>query len=149
MENWDNVRVFGERPAGKSCVVRASAYAVIESNGTVAVVRTDAGFFLPGGGIDGTETPEQAAIREALEECGLVIRPANWRERAIQIVYSRSENRVFEKRSTFVDVCFFECRSRGFEDSHELEWLDFETACRLLSHESHAWATALWRNNRT
>lgn len=67
--------VFGERVAGASYALRPSAYALIRNEfGQVAVVRTAQGVFLPGGGIEAGETPEQAVQREVLEECGLGIR---------------------------------------------------------------------------
>jgi 8-oxo-dGTP diphosphatase len=67
--------VFGRRVAEATYVRRPSVYAVITNGaGQVAVVRTAQGVFLPGGGIERGETPEQAVLREALEECRLDIR---------------------------------------------------------------------------
>jgi 8-oxo-dGTP pyrophosphatase MutT (NUDIX family) len=55
--------------------VRSGGYAIVRNAaGEVAAVSTSRGLFLPGGGQEGTETPEHAAVREAYEECGLRIR---------------------------------------------------------------------------
>src|SRR5262245_26303935 len=62
--------VFGALTAGCPRVLRPSAYAVIENElGLFAVVVTPGGCFLPGGGLENLETPEEAIGREVLEEC--------------------------------------------------------------------------------
>jgi 8-oxo-dGTP diphosphatase len=50
-----------------------------DDRGRVLLVQQRGGPFkgewlLPGGGVEGTETPEQAAVREVREECGLEVR---------------------------------------------------------------------------
>src|SRR2546422_7519107 len=92
IEDWNEVRAFGSQPKSAACVIRPSAYGLIENeHGQLAVVRTSQGAFLPGGGIEAGETPSKAIVREAFEECGLVIRaegrPDIWTARAIQFVY--------------------------------------------------------------
>jgi len=73
--DWRAVPHFGTRPAGRRSVVRPSAYAFLQDRaGRLAVVRAIDGVFLPGGGLEDGETPEAAVGREALEECGLVVR---------------------------------------------------------------------------
>ena len=97
MDPWRDVPVFGVRRAATQPTPRPSAYALIaDGSRRIAAVRTGAGVFLPGGGIEPGETPEVAAARETLEECGVVVR------------------------------------------------LPPETALEMMSHESHAWAIAVW-----
>jgi len=145
MDPWRDVPVFGVRRAATQPTPRPSAYALIaDGSGRIAAVRTGAGVFLPGGGIEPGETPEVAAARETLEECGLVVRWGSWSARAVQFVDSKEERTYFEKLCTFVDVVIVSGNGAGGATDHELLWLPPETASEMMSHESHAWAIALW-----
>ena len=145
MDPWRDVPVFGVRRAATQPTPRPSAYALIaDGSGRIAAVRTGAGVFLPGGGIEPGETPEVAAARETFEECGLVVRLGSWSARAVQFVDSKEERTYFEKLCTFVDVVIVSGNGAGGATDHELLWLPPETASEMMSHESHAWAIAVW-----
>jgi 8-oxo-dGTP diphosphatase len=104
MADWSKVPVFGARSESSGWVTRESAYVLaISTDECLAVVSTNQGAFLPGGGIESGETPQETVAREALEECGLNIQPGVWVVRAIQFVYSEPEQTHFEKRSSFLD----------------------------------------------
>jgi 8-oxo-dGTP diphosphatase len=142
---WDGAPVFGERAAGADYVVRASAYGVVEGVwGLLALVRTPRGVYLPGGGMEAGETPEGAVEREALEECGLLVRAGAWRARAVQFTYPEDEQTHFEKYCVFVGAAVVGCEGRGAEDDHQLFWADPAEAARLLTHESQRWAVTRW-----
>lgn len=146
MVDWGEVPVFGMRPADEVCVIRPSAYVLIEDEqGRLAVVRTVQGTYLPGGGIEAGETPEEAIRREALEECGLIVRPGAWVLRAVQFAYSYSERTYFEKRSTFVDGAIEGADASLLEADHEVLWVPAGTAAPMLAHQSHGWAIERWR----
>jgi len=133
--------VFGQRAAGAAYVLRPSAYALIKNAvGQVAIVRTAQGVFLPGGGIERGETPEQAVQREALEECGFDIRLLSLLPGAVQLLYSPSELTYFEIVSTFFRAVVERSGSGPTESGHELLWAVPGDAESLLSHESHRWA---------
>lgn len=149
MADWSAVTVFGVRPQLESCVIRASAYVlVLNDDGRLAVTRTSVGVYLPGGGIEAGETPEEAVRREALEECGLLVRPGVCVARAVQFVYSEPERTHFEKRSSFIEGAIIGHGPTPTETDHELVWLDAESAAQYLSHQSHGWAVALWKKRR-
>lgn len=144
---WNTVQVFGQRLEVAPCVVRASAYGLIaDAHGHLAIVQTSRGAYLPGGGRARGETAVAAIIREAQEECGLLVHPGKWTERAIQFVYSAPEQTHFEKRSVFIECTVAGPTSSPREADHELLWLTPQTAARTLSHESHRWAVACWLN---
>jgi 8-oxo-dGTP diphosphatase len=146
MLDWSDVPVFGARPDGPEWVIRESAYVLaIRNDGCLAVVRTSQGTFLPGGGIESGETPQEAITREALEECGLIIQPGAWAVRAIQFVYSKHEKTYFEKRSTFLDGVMVSIDSTQCESDHELVWTGGKESTRILSHESQRWAVKQWQ----
>ncbi|MBI1897436.1 MAG: NUDIX hydrolase [Acidobacteria bacterium] len=72
MSDLTHVPVFGTPVEGCPYVLRPSAYALVRNAaGELAVARTPRGCFLPGGGVETGESPEQAIEREAKEECGL------------------------------------------------------------------------------
>lgn len=151
METWHNVPLFGARSELAVCVIRPSAYALIEDDKErLAVVRTAQGTYLPGGGIEAGESPEETITREVREECGLIIRPGSWSVHAIQLVYSNSEQTQFEKRSTFIEGVIDETldalNPNLSEADHELIWTGAEQAVGMLSQESHSWAVEAWRS---
>ena len=137
-----DVPVFGTRVEGCPYVVRPGAYAVVANDdGAIAVVRTAAGCFLPGGGMEDGETPGNAARREAREECGLIVEPGKVFARAIEIVHSPRENACFEKQCAFVTARLLGSVDES-EPDHELLWLDASRAIEVLTHESQRWAVA-------
>lgn len=149
MKDWTEAPVFGVREGAERYTVRPSAYGLVENGrGQLAVVRTSHGVFLPGGGIEEGETPEQAVVREALEECGLAVRVGGWKACAVQFIYSEADRAHYEKLSTFVDATVEAVASSATEADHKLEWVALEAAPQILSPESHGWAVDCWRNRR-
>lgn len=143
--------IFGQREPGASYVRRPSAYAVVENGlGQVVLVRTIQGVFLPGGGIEEDETPEQAVLREVREECGLVVRLLSRLPDAVQLVYSHRERIHFEKVSAFFLAAVAEGHPPSApEKGHEVRWVPLDDAKPLLSHESHRFALAAAEAGRT
>src|SRR5215475_4773817 len=95
-----DVPIFGTRIPGAIYRRRPSAYALVRDDaGHFAVVRTPVACYLPGGGMEAGETPDETIIREGLEECGFVLKPGAQIGRAMEICYSREEGEYFEKDS--------------------------------------------------
>ena len=140
MKPVNDVPVFGVQIAGHSYVRRPSACALIRNSaGQWAVVRTPLGCYLPGGGIEADESPQETVEREAREECGFVLKTRPPMASAVQYVYSIEEKKYFEK------VCYFlEAGIIGTvqpeEADHELLWLSLDQAVACLLHEAHRWA---------
>jgi len=130
---------FGVRSGGCPYVIRPCAYALVQDGeGRIALVRTPAGWFLPGGGIDKGETPEEAIEREVREECGLLVKGGGIVTAATEIVYSETEKTCFEKQSLFITATLVGMTA-PLESDHELFWMDPSQAMEKLSHESHRW----------
>lgn len=145
----DDEPVFGSKVHGCSYIYRPSAYALVfRSAGELAVVHTPSGCFLPGGGIEEHETPEQAVEREAMEECGFQLRVGKLVGRATEIVYSARENACFEKPSSFFAAQLVSLSPES-ESGNEVRWLDRERAVASLAHESHRWAIHQVRTSAT
>ena len=62
--------VFGERDRHTDYRDRSGAYLLALQDGKVAVVQTKRGYFLPGGGLEDSESDADCIRREALEETG-------------------------------------------------------------------------------
>jgi len=134
-------RVFGTTVHGANYVLRPGGYCVIRSStGKIAVVKTPAGCFLPGGGQEKGETLEDAATREAAEECGLAIQIRSRIGVADELVYSADERTYFRKRCAFFRAEAIGPDGGRGELDHVLLWLTPDEAVRQLSHESQRWA---------
>ena len=67
-------RTFGVKEKNTQYWDRPGAYLLPVKDGCLAVVRTDEGYLLLGGGIDPGETHEQCILRECMEEIGCAAR---------------------------------------------------------------------------
>lgn len=54
-------------------VWRPAAYAIVVRDGNILLTKQHKAFHLPGGAVDLGEMPEAAAIREVMEETGLIV----------------------------------------------------------------------------
>lgn len=128
---------FGQVPPG--AIDRPGAYAVVLlPNGQVAMVRTPVGVYLPGGGIDPGESPEDALHREMAEETGLLIDIVA-RIGVVRQVVPRHGRPAWNK------VChYFRCTERGttrqLEEDHELLWVPLDRAAQHVPLPADRWA---------
>jgi 8-oxo-dGTP diphosphatase len=136
----NDIPVFGNQLPGHTYVHRPSAYALIRNAaGEWAVVRTPNGCFLPGGGMETDESPQETVEREAREECGFVLETRPPMASALEYVYSVQEKEYFAKESHFLEAVIVGT-VQPEEDDHELLWLSLDHAVASLLHESHRWA---------
>lgn len=143
--DWAAVATFGERTPGVHYRLRPGAYAFIERvRDELALVRTPQGVFLPGGGIEADETPDECLAREVMEECGFVVSPGVLVARAVQFVHSKVERGHLEKRCLFMDARLLSATGKPSERDHELIWVSRIAAFQLLAHESQRWAVKTW-----
>jgi len=129
--------VFGEQVDGQTYHARRAVYAVIpDSAGRVAAVRYRGNLFLPGGGIEGGETPEQALVREVAEECAQRLHIAGKMGEALQYFYAPSDDKYFAVHAIFYAGTFLG-QTPG-QAEYPVVWVPDDTA--PFFHASHVWA---------
>jgi 8-oxo-dGTP diphosphatase len=137
---------FGERVSGQEYVARPGAYAIIaDGTGKIAVIRIGDRYFLPGGGSEHRESPEETVRREIAEECGLTIDAVRWLGVADQYIYAVEERTYFHKQCTFFATTALGAERGPTEDGCELVWLAPTDAEAALAHPSQVWAVRQFR----
>jgi 8-oxo-dGTP diphosphatase len=126
--------VFGVRNADLPQKTRACAYAVIiNGEGLVAGVREETDrLFLPGGGMELSESPAETVRREVLEELGCQVQIG---ERIGQaLMYFQNDGCCQVLYATFYAGELGDVIAKTHE--HELEWVSPEK----FFHPHHTWA---------
>ena len=134
---------FGNRPAGVDTTLRLASYAVIlDGEGRVAAVsvnvRGQSMLWLPGGGRNGNETPEQTIEREVREELGCGVQVLQWIGDATQFFFAADEDRWYE-----IHARFYLAELTNQADSsgeYILQWIDSQTQQHRFFHACHTWA---------
>jgi len=131
-------RSFGAREAGRVYSVRPAAYAVIlDSQRRIACVGESSGLFLPGGGTQERESPEETVAREVREECAFEVTRLERLCSAVQFFVS-GEGSAYELHATFFRTHFGS--ATGSVPELRLHFLPVEEAVQRLFHECHRWA---------
>jgi len=133
---------FGERIPGQDYRPRPGAYAVIiDERGRLALFRKKDRYFLPGGGIEPGETPEEALSREVREEIGWSVAIIRKIGEATQFVITKHEKH-FAIQGTYYEARLLQQVGQPEEPGDELVWLPRPEAIALLPRQSDAWAIA-------
>lgn len=126
---------------------RPGAYGFIKnSEGLLAIVKTQTGYFLPGGGVEKEESLADCLKRECLEEIGADISVLDNFAYGTYYFYSTTLNIDMESQGHF-----FICEINNFsglktEDDHELVWLPLEEAISLLYLDNQREAIKIFRD---
>ena len=99
-------------------------------------METPRGGYLPGGGIEAGETPEEALRREVQEECGLEIRDISRLGEAVQYLFTPGHAAGIRKECVFFGVSVTGAAVAATEPNHILRWLTPAEAEASLAHES-------------
>jgi 8-oxo-dGTP diphosphatase len=132
---------FGKRIKGVSYINRPGAYAIIrDGSNAIALVRTQQGYLLPGGGVEPNEDIEIALKREIMEELGYQSTIEEKVCSAVQYLYSETERAYFKKIGHFFKMSLAEKVSEPIEMDHELVWCSSDESLKKLAQEFQAWA---------
>ena len=105
------------------------------------MVSTPLGFVLPGGGRGGGESAEEAAVREAMEECGPRVALAGRVGVADELGVWRVQGVHYRKRCTFFRAAVIGRDGPG-EPDHQLVWVPPAGSASVLRHGSQRRAIA-------
>lgn len=122
---------------------RAGAYGVAYRNGMVLIEKAPLGYFLPGGGIDLGESPEDALRREFMEETGFEI-TANFKI-GVATEYSKKKNQhgnYLKKIGHFYKVDLGKKGEPTKPDGsdHHIEWIPLPEIQEHIFLDSYWWA---------
>ena len=130
--------VFGAQVDGHTYHIRRAVYVVIrDSAGRVAAVQAHGYLWLPGGGIEGGETPEQALVREVEEECAQRLHIVEKMGEALQYFYAPSEDTYFAMYAIFYTGTFLG-KTPG-QAALPFVWVCPDDKTPFF-HASHVWA---------
>jgi ADP-ribose pyrophosphatase YjhB (NUDIX family) len=130
--------VFGTQIDGHTYHSRRAVYAVIPDRaGRVATVQEHGHLWLPGGGIEAGESPEQALVREVEEECAQRLHIAEKIGEALQYFYAPSEETYFAMHAIFYAGAFLG-QTPG-QLALPCVWV-FPDDTAPFFHASHVWA---------
>ncbi|TWT13270.1 NUDIX hydrolase [Planomicrobium sp. CPCC 101079] len=133
---------FGKPLDGVDYQLRKGVYAVIfnAAKDKVATVKTpNERYFLPGGGIEEQELPEESLKRELLEETGHAIAIGPFIGTAMRFFHSRKNGPMLND-GYFYLATLEEKVQEPTEADHALTWVPVSQVQRLLVHEHHHWA---------
>ena len=135
------LKTFGKILPGITYVERPGAYAFIQNEREeIALIRTNFGFFLPGGGLDPGEDELTGLGRELREEIGYEVINAIYLMRAAQYHWSEFYQSHFKKIGAFFEVEAKAPVKNMCAPDHDLIWMPTERAAAELSQEFQRWA---------
>jgi 8-oxo-dGTP diphosphatase len=132
----------------KKYIKRPGAYGIFKNvNNLIALIKTKTGYFLPGGGIENGELPDECLKRECLEEIGAEIIILDNFAYGNYYFYSTILNKDMESMGYF-----FICKIDNFldistEDDHELIWIEPGEAIQLLYLDNQREAVRIFKEN--
>ncbi len=143
-----SVPEFGDKVPGKVYVPRPGAYGLIyDDRGRVAVMENPRGCFLPGGGTEAGETPEETLIREVREECGFRIEVGRRIGEAAEYRDTPGHDYAIRKDCVFFAATVTSAGGAATEPGHTLLWLEPQEAETRLAHGSQQWAVRKCRQS--
>ena len=131
--------IFGEKLSRVNYGERVAVYGIAINNGKVATVKTKAGYFLPGGGIEKDENHSECLKREFIEETGYEIEIGKYIGNAS--IYHKAKNGEYKKGigHFYIVNLTYDTRNK-IEEDHDLIWLDINECYKKFFFEHQAWA---------
>lgn len=131
--------IFGEKLSRVNYGERVAVYGIAINNGKVATVKTKAGYFLPGGGIEKDESHTECLKREFIEETGYEIEIGRYIGNAS--IYHETKTGEYKKGiGHFYIVNLTYDTKNKIEEDHDLIWLDINECSKKFFFEHQAWA---------
>ena len=131
--------IFGEKISRVNYGERVAVYGIAINDRKVATVKTKAGYFLPGGGIEKDENHSECLKREFIEETGYEIEIGRYIGNAS--IYHKTKTGEYKKGiGHFYIVNLTYDTKNKIEEDHDLIWLDINECSKKFFFEHQAWA---------
>jgi 8-oxo-dGTP diphosphatase len=135
-------KIFGEKLENIEYIDRRAVYGiVINDEGEIAVIKTPTGYFLPGGGIENSETYVECLQREFVEETGYEAEVEKFIGRA-SLYHTSKTNQYLRGIGYFYTASLKFETSYKVEMDHELLWVEPDQCIKCLFLEHQAWAVS-------
>ncbi|WLR57579.1 NUDIX domain-containing protein [Mesobacillus subterraneus] len=134
---------FGEFELGISYTSRPGVYGIIlnENKNWIALIQTSDGkYFLPGGGMEGSESHGECLVREGMEEMGKLLEIGEWIGNAQRYFYSDKDSQYYLGKGYFYRAEIVGDSGEPVEADHQLRWVETGIAVKMLFHEHQSWA---------
>lgn len=138
------IPIFGDAVPGIQYADRPGAYGLLQnSQNQLAIVQTNMGLFLPGGGLEKGEDEVSGLSREILEEIGHALIQADFLGKAIQFHWSEFYQCHFRKIGSFYRIQT-QATGQASAADHSLVWLTKKEASMQLTQAFQRWAVTKW-----
>ena len=131
-------KIFGTKQA-HSYTTRHGAYLIPIQNDCVAVISTNKGYFLIGGGIQAGESKEDAITRECMEETGWLCTVEEFVCSAEAYLEHPTIGHFHPKQYYYLGKLTMQT-SNPIESGHYLKWISYENIRGNLFLEMQNWA---------
>ncbi len=130
---------FGNKP--ENFTTRISAYGVIfNDKKELVVLEVNGKYFLPGGGIDEGEDPEEAVRRETMEEAGYEVGDLEFVGKANQYFDMTKLGPLKKEGAFFVGKIKGEKIREGIEEDHHVRVVSVEHFLNSTANDFYKWA---------
>lgn len=114
--------IFGYKKPTEQYVLRPSCYAIIfnSTSSNIAIIQKGDRYFLPGGGMEGTETKDECLHCELLEELGWAIEIHQYIGNAMRYFYAEKEDTYYLNDGFFYTANMVQTQTENCEEDHVL-----------------------------
>lgn len=137
-------KTFGAPINGIDYIKRLCAYGVIlNEKNQVALALCNGDYFLPGGGIEGDESPQECIARECIEELALGVKATDFICNGDLYSQSFKTGKFYHSIGQFYITKLIKQMNQPSEEDHVLVWMDAEDAISKLQLPSQSWAVSV------
>jgi 8-oxo-dGTP diphosphatase len=132
--------IFGNKLENTEYRERIAVYGVAKNDeDEMAVIKTPGGYFLPGGGVENSETHKECLKREFIEETGYDIEIGEYIGNASLYHISKTGQYMYgDGHFYFVKL---KCKiTEAIEEDHKMMWMEPYECMKNLRLEHQAWA---------